>query len=162
MKYLAFILLIGSITTCATAQEIGVGVSAQGNRTIYFPINISETLRLEPSVFYDKYRVSGDADYKNENYELLAGVFKLKPYSEKSKLFYGARLGYAAFHYRSNNSNNNFEGYKIAPTIGLEYLLVDNLTIAGDVSFNYSNLNGNAETRENTSTDTELSVRYYF
>ncbi len=162
MKYLASLLLVGSITTCATAQETGVGVSVQGSRTIYIPISISENLRIEPSISYDKYRTSGDSNYKSENYELLTGIFQLKKHTDKTKLYYGARLGYAAEHYRSGDTDNHFEGYKVAPTMGLEYIVVDNLTVSGDVSFNYSNLNGNAKTRESTSTDTELAVRYYF
>ena len=146
----------------ALTQEVGVGVSAQGDRTIYMPIKIDETLRLEPSVYYYKDKDTGEYESTSERYDLLVGIFKLDKQSDKSKIYYGARVGYSSNNYKSEYRDENYEGYKIAPTIGLEYVLVDNVTIAGDVSFNYSNLNGNSATQENTTTDSELSVRYYF
>lgn len=162
MKYLFSFFITTIIAVNGFAQEVGVGVSAQGDRTIYVPIKIDETFRVEPSIYYYKNKDTGDYNSTSESYELMIGIFNLSQQSDKSKIYYGARAGYSAYHYKYNSNHEHFEGYKIAPTIGLEYLLVENLTVAGDVSLNYSNLNGNDRTRENTTTDTELSVRYYF
>jgi hypothetical protein len=162
MKYLLPFIAGALFTTDVLSQQVAAGVSVQGGRTVFASIDLSETLRIEPSIYYSKDRSSGDSPNKYEYIELLTGFFKLKNYSEKSKLFYGARAGYSAYHHRGYSGSEHFEGYKIAPTMGLEYLLVENITLSGEVSFNYSNENGNAETRESTNTDTELSVRYYF
>ncbi len=162
MKYLVLSFFTVLLTFNSFAQEVGLGVSAQGDRTIYMPIKINEGLRLEPSIYYYKSKDTGEFSGTSEDYELLVGFFNLRQQSDKSKIYYGARVGYSANHYTYNSVHEHFEGYKIAPTIGLEYLLVENLTVAGDVSFSYSNRNGDDRTREYTSTDSELSVRYYF
>lgn len=162
MKHILSIIGATLFTTDVLAQQISAGVSVQGGRTFFTSVDLSETLRIEPSIYYSKEKSSGDNPNKYEYIELLTGLFKLKNYSEKSKLFYGARVGYSAYHHRNYSGDEHFEGYKIAPTMGLEYLLVEDITLSGEVSFNYSNENGNAETKESTYTDTELSVRYYF
>ena len=162
MKYLISIFIIMLVSINSFAQEVGIGVSAQGDRTIYMPIEIDTALRLEPSLYYYKSNDTGEFSGSSEEYEILVGLFNLKRQSEKSKIYYGVRAGYTAYHYKSGSDHEHFEGYKIEPTIGLEYSLIENLTVAGDVSFSYSNRNGEARTREYTSTDSELTVRYYF
>jgi len=162
MKKLFLFSISMLISLSSFSQEVGLGVSAQGDRTIYMPIKVNESLRLEPSIYYYKSKDSGEFSGSSEEYEALIGLFRLKPQSDKSKIYYGARAGYTAYHSKYGSNHEHFEGYKIEPTIGLEYMLVENLTVAGDVSFSYSNRNGNGRTLEYTSTDSELSIRYYF
>lgn len=74
-------------------------------------------------------------------------------------------MGYIANHRKVTGNytdEEHSEGYKIEPTIGFEYKLVENFSIAADASINYSNVNGKGSTDQDTYTDTEVSVRYYF
>ena len=165
MKYLFTLGMTALLATNVSAKEEALGVSVQGEPTIYFSFELDNGLRIEPSLLFHKSKDSGDTTYEYETYQLLVGIFKVKQHTDKTSIFYGSRIGYLAYHNKSTyaySEDEHNEGYKIEPTIGFEYKLVDNFSISADASINYSNVNGKGTTDQNTYTDTEVSVRYYF
>jgi hypothetical protein len=186
MKYLVLAFVGCFVSFCAVAQDRSIGVSIQGGSTLFMSFDIGESLRIEPSIFYSNSKSTGEVASENESVELLLGVFERVSYSAKVTSFYGARLGYAANKviYKTNSylygrtgaygigdvsdrqhlirDEHRYEGYKIAPTLGVEYHFIENLSLVGEVSINYKNVNGNAKTDTNTYTDTGLSVHFYF
>jgi|GEM_PF-2349993 len=104
----------------------GIGINLQsGSGVIYFPIDISDALRVEPTISYRK-TTSDNKGYESqdllnpsnesseveresreteESTEFSIGIFTNKKLNEKSTLFYGARLGYI----ESNSDNRRLE-----------------------------------------------------
>ena len=145
MKYLTALGMTALFAINVSAQGEAIGVSVQGDQTIYYSFELDNGIRLEPSIFFYQVKESdNEFEYIYERYELLLGIFKVETYSDKISIFYGSRVGYAARHDRYNgfsNEDEHKEGYKIEPTIGFEYKLVENIAISADASINYSNLN---------------------
>ncbi len=166
MKYVAFILIGFIVSLSAVAQDRGIGVSIQGDRTLFMTFDIDSKLRLEPSIYYNNSMASGEFATEHEAIELLLGVFNKSEVSDQTNYYYGSRLGYAAKkdRYKTSYSDDKktYEGYKVSSVIGVEYYFIENLSLSGDISINYRNLNGNAVTIEEISTDSGLSVRFYF
>jgi len=186
MKYLVLTFVGSLVSFGATAGSKSVGVSMQGGNTLFMSFDIGDNLRLEPSVFYSNSKSTGEVASEHDSVEILLGVFERVSYSAKVTSFYGARLGYAAnkvvyktdlFSYGRSGAygigdvsdseylirdEHSYEGYKIAPTFGIEYHVIENLSLVGEMSINYKNVNGNAETDTDTYTDTGLSVHFYF
>ncbi len=170
MKYLYAVGITALFAVNVSAQEESLGVSVQGDQTIYYSFKLDNGLRLEPSIFFyqgkeSRTNFSSEYEYSHERYEVLFGIFKVETYTDKTSIFYGSRVGYVATHNRFkgySDEDEHSEGYKIEPTIGFEYKVAENVAISADASINYINVNGKGATDQTTYTDTEVSVRYYF
>lgn len=183
------ILLAGvSVTTLLPSPSIadsatyGVGAAVNDGFKIYFPINTDNFL-IEPTLVYlkNKNDTGSPQSFNGENttIQIGAGIFKKSPSIKNTRIYYGARLGYI-----KNESNRNFsgsqistskdDGYFIAPTIGAEYYIIDNFSVALDLSLSYSKTDGDATSSFNgfdsafstkdttTRTAAEIIVRYHF
>lgn len=159
MRILCTAACLALCSTGALAAEFGIGVSARSDDgTVYVPIDISKSFRLEPSV---RYASTSDEQYpsfqESDALEVGVGVFGLKQIGEAAHLYYGARLAYVDLESSSvyiGNSTTNFDdtkldGYRIGPTLGFEYLFGKHFSVGGEASYTFVDLEGTNVDRDN-------------
>jgi len=186
MNYRKIIMLTSLlfISNPSTAKEstFGIGVGINDYFTIQFPIE-TEGYLIEPSISIFQRNEDNSSPleiYKNDYEETRAvvGVFKHISKSEKIQYFYGIRLGYVSSKSNysrvtsltNSSSKTETDGYLIAPTLGAQYYFIKNMSIGIDVSFTYTDKDG--ERIDNTvvseiglteyATESEIVLRYYF
>lgn len=192
IKFSIFALAMVSPTVFAI--EPGIGVSFKSNDiNIYLPVNVSKSFRVEP--FIGQYKSNESEDLSKESYsqkEIGLGAFGLHQSTENVGLYYGARLArvetrraYSTqYSYEddtfssANKSSDDQSGYSFAPVLGFEYRLVPQLSVGGEASWAFVELDGKDKRSYNTgysvtesstktetsqnNTVTRLMVRYYF
>jgi len=153
------------------SADFGVGVSAKSNdSTIYVPIDINDSFRVEPLVRYSKdTSVFAGGRSKYETYEIGTGLFKLYPLTESIHIYYGGRLSYLNLKAETNFqapvvdfNRSSSDGYRIAPTLGFEYFFKKHLSIGGEAQWYYSDLEANRQDVSATGTNTNLILRLRF
>ena len=157
-----FVFLCSCINT-AWCAEYGIGIGLNNyNYSIYFPINIKE-YRFEPSIAYEN-STSTYGTYTYESSGVGFGLFKTISQSEKTKVFFGARI-----NYNEVRSDSDTGGYVkttetgIAPTLGFEYYLAENLSLGGEAYFAFTNSDStNSTTTESKATAAMVTMKYYF
>lgn len=185
----SYILLAGiSAATLLSNQSIadettyGVGAAVNDRLKIYFPVNTNGFL-IEPTLVYlnNKNDTGSPQSFngKDKTIQIGIGVFKKNAAIKNTIIYYGARVGYI-----KNENNSNFsgsqvstskdDGYFIAPTIGAEYRIIDNFSIALDLSLNYLKTDGDVTTSfggfgttsstkdTTTRTAADIIIRYHF
>ena len=114
--------------------------------------------------------------YEQEFIEIGVGFFGITQIKDDFNFLYGARVGYvkADFEFKSSfqDEKTELDGYSLSPTIGFEYYITENISLGGDISFHYEDLDGNEIDREDdekidasqktTDTDTSVNIRFYF
>jgi hypothetical protein len=166
----------------------GLGMSIQsGDPTIYVPIDIGESFRLEPFFRYgnDKsesrvYEPSSPYTVREvreaTTYQLGLGLFGSAGFNESVRAYFGGRLSYisAEFEYSFDGGSRppftsfpppekiDSDGFSIEPTIGLEYRFTERFSIAGEVALIVSDVDGNAVSTESVDTDSNVIVRFRF
>ena len=209
----AVVCLVLFVTQSAFGEGLarkGVAVSLDGDRaTIYAPIEKGNFI-FEPMFRYawddiesdgvikESSSVTGtsDVDQSQKAFAIGMGVYRIVNLKEKVRLTLGAQFGYQLQEVENTNnetfndgklrkrtSTNDLQGPFIAPSIGLEYALTDQIYVGGRASIQYDRLTGDQDqktyqksssgtvsetfenmdlTRSSCSTDTELYVKYYF
>lgn len=153
--------------------DVGIGVSVQSDDSrVYVPIEISDSLRLEPTIRYLKNdQDNGDWEYSSESVEVGCGLFFTNSIGENINFLYGARAAYVVRKYESGASyEEDLDGYMLAPTLGLEYFITERISIGADVAISYTDIDGKLNDNGNkedasvtfTETDTSLGIRFYF
>lgn len=172
----------------SVAGNFGLGVSLlAGDRVIYLPYKVSENLVIEP------YFITAKSDNKNLGHEssntystrrsevgigILINIYNNDSYS----VYSGVRAGVAEQkNYRSYGYNmdtnpdlrsyyEKVDGYSISPFLGVEYELLENLTISGELRYYYSDLTGGEKSIDGissiesstSSSRTGVLIRKYF
>ncbi|HJW09353.1 MAG TPA: outer membrane beta-barrel protein [Holophagaceae bacterium] len=165
------------------AGDVGIGVSLKtDDSAIYVPWKLSPHLMLEGRLEYQRYSSEstnpglGSTEYKMTTYSLGAGLFGQSRLTESTRMYAGGRLSYIdqkqdqgpylpGFYYKDSR-----HGWAVAPTLGVEYFPIKQLSLGAEVGLSYAKLNGvNSgggadSTARTSSTDTvsALIVRYYF
>ncbi|MDH5738350.1 MAG: hypothetical protein OEZ23_08560, partial [Gammaproteobacteria bacterium] len=150
--------------------RFGIGAEIDSKTTFYFPIDFG-TWVLEPEIsFYDAELDSGalfsTQHYNSEGLTLGFGLFKKKHLNDKSSLYLGFRTGY--FESESSTvttggflggtiARTDSDGYYIAPTIGVQYEFVPNLSLGLDLSVRYTDRDGTNTVTSGTITTTSDS-----
>ena len=141
------ILLAGLATLMcvqALAAEIdaGVGISIESDdSTIYIPIDIGDSIRIEPGVRYSETEIG--SQLKADVLDLSVGVFKLLPIRESIRLYFGGRLAYVQAEVEQDYSDDVFDGkseedgYRISPTLGFEYQVTERFSVGGEAEWFY-------------------------
>jgi len=168
--------------------ESGIGISAKSdNGLLYFPIDVSPTFRIEPHLRYSTDdQISADTvpptveleGQTRETLEAGLGLFAVTSPKESFRVYYGARIGYVYIHtdLRIDNGpivirdSDTSDGYRIAPTLGFEYLFNSRFTLGGEVAYFYQRLEYDSRSGsgrstsedENNGTETFLILRYFF
>jgi hypothetical protein len=168
--------------------ESGIGISAKSdNGLLYFPIDVSPAFRIEPHLRYssdDQNSVDTvpptavPEGQTRETLEAGIGLFAVTSSKESFRVYYGARMGYLYIHtdLRIDNGpivirdSDTSDGYRIAPTLGFEYLFNTRFTLGGEVAYFYEHLESDSRFGSGTSTlkderngtETFLILRYFF
>ncbi len=166
-------MIIGALllSPSLAAADTGVGISFNGNsNVVYVPFDVSERLRIEPAFHYGRSKFGNSAGGKAENMHLSVGVFSKTPISETMNLLMGARVGYLTSKNEVQYTTKR-DGYSLAPTLGFEYFISENISLGGEVAFQYVKTSektsfGQTSTegadQTSTGTSTELIARFYF
>lgn len=192
LKFSLFALTMVSPTVFAI--EPGLGVSFKSNDiNIYLPINVSKSFRVEP--FIGQYKTNETEDLNKASYtqkEIGLGAFGLHQSTENIGVYYGARIARVesrraySTHYSyeydtfssANKSSDEQSGYSFAPVLGFEYSVVPQLSVGGEASWEFVDMDGKDRSSYNTgysvteqstktettqnNTITRLMIRYYF
>jgi len=181
MIVITFFILVSN----ANAMDVGLGIELKSDyssygATIYVPIDISPSFRLEPHFAYgnidgEDVRPTSSSSDSTTLMELGVGAFGIQQVDPSTKLYFGARLSYLSFEdsrvYPTSWNSTDENGFEIAPTVGFEYFLRDNISLGGEAAWFYAKLEGEetssssptTETEyEVTGTDTQVILRYYF
>ena len=163
-------------STGAFAAEYGIGVSARSDdATIYLPIDINETYRIEPSVRYASSELSQTFDLTDDlreqdsdTLEVGIGVFRLAKLAESARIYFGVRAAYLDVESTLVDTTTIFpgldvtirsetsqDGYRIGPAIGFEYLFGKHFSVGGEASYTFVDLDG--ESTATTSSGTRPS-----
>lgn len=158
---------------------LGFYVSSGWN-TISIPYQINNDWRIEPFFEYAKNKSKNDAEdlddyeyfyqYDSERYRLGVSLDRVLISKDKLSLYSGASLAYEvqSDSYHSvresgydNTSNNQktrrlsdrsseLDGYQAGLIFGLQYELFKNIELAGEITLNYQDLQGDGKDRELT------------
>jgi hypothetical protein len=176
MAALGGILLAGQ----ALAADYGIGISAKSdNGLLYFPIDLSQRLRVEPYLRHTSVestqtiRSSTGVTTFRSKFDLIEGglgLFGLALPKESVRLYYGGRASYFDGESRSTSLRQDSYGYRITPTVGFEYLFNRHFTLGGEVGYYFQESNvdtslpvSRQEGESDTSgTESFLVLRYFF
>lgn len=179
----------------AWTADFGIGISVQSDDSwIYMPIDFSPRFRIEPSIrFVDSESESSQPGSfsttnitvrtQSDALEIGLGVFGLAAIADSVRMYYGGRISYIdskttqtittrfANFTDVDSEKSSQDGYRIAPTLGFEYLFSDHFSIGGEAEWYYQKLDADftlssggvarAEADSN-GTDTRLIVRFRF
>lgn len=183
-KFVPFVLAT-ALASSAQAVQYGLGTSINDSQ-LYMPINVSETFRVEPAVYFSNNESSKDDEYRSSSdrsyVRLTSGFFKLSQLSERTSTFVGSRVGLIRYDYKSEDNNSRYTSYErgfiIEPTVGFEFFPIKNFSISGEASVYFSrtketnsssyefssgeNSNYHDEYSNETGSRTLVSVRMYF
>ena len=177
---------IAAVASNAQASEVGIGVSAKSDDAwIYVPIDVSAKFRMEPSIRYTSSESTSSAQfiapppfvvYSTEAHtvELGIGLFGLLSPHESVRVYYGGRVSYMDGETEVTSEGridrSSYDGYRIAPTVGFEYLFNSHFTLGGEAAVYYESLEGTSIQGEfltksdfdRNGTATYLVLRYFF
>ena len=175
MGRVAFWITLGCLMAANSyAAEYGIGLTAnRSDLSLYMPIKLTDNFRTEISVGYQSAEAKAD-NQKQEADQIEAGIglFFTKDVYPKTQLYYGCRLLYLYENRElSRSSGTDYSvrrnGFGIAPTLGFEYFMTEQISLGGEVEFYYRYLDGKdddgVDFEETTSgTDSRVVIRYYF
>jgi len=161
-------LVCSAIAFPAGAADVGLGVSFESNdSTIYVPIDVGTTWRIEPFVNYAKTKLEDGA--KNEQLRIGAGVFALQPLAQSLRLYFGGRLAYLDSQTTlyttpfQGTFSREGDGFSVAPTLGFEYSFNDHVSLGAEAAWVYQDIDfDRGDDRTDSGTDTKLILRLRF
>lgn len=157
----------------ANEKTYGLGTTFGGGLTMYFPVMTGEVM-IEPT--YSIYSREGEtvdstttsnSSYQTKAQRIGVGVFKLSKPTSSSMIYFGARVALS----REKDSSTSVDsgnasvknGFILAPTIGVEYFLINEFSIGLDASFNYSQKKEKVDSRSVASVSTgDTKTTEYF
>ena len=180
MSRFAGALVVGLMATTPVLADVGLGLSVRSNDTaIYVPIGINEKFFVEPYVrqlhqTIDLKTVAVSA--KSDTLMLGIGGFYVKPLADSFHLYFGGRIAYLKqeadsvvitgfFPQTATKSTTRVDGFRVSPTLGIEYAFNDHLSIAGEAEYFFQDTDANRDDTPDQSangTDTRLLIRFRF
>ena len=160
MRLLAFIIcsFIGHI---AVADQIGIGTQFTGGSTLYLPYKIDQDSVLESSFHYSTDKYSEDSRYTRARAGISYLIFK--PTSDtKLKHYFGPGV-FLRYQEGSNQFALDEKSLSFGPIIGIEYDLIENLSISIEANFYLSYGESNEEDSFwESDMGSTTKIRYYF
>jgi hypothetical protein len=138
--YLIFLTVILSFSRLnATMFGIGVAFGAGAGNDfsaveIQLPIDFGGRFRLEPTIGYHQTKGWKYID-DNSTLSIGTGVYLMNDLADDISIFYGG-----SFHYLRDDddgSPTNGSGFRIRPTIGLEYSFSEKFRMGADIGYSY-------------------------
>ena len=148
--------------------------------SIYLPIHISETFKVEPEFGFTNYSMSYDSDYEsreisNTGLKLGMGLFRKKQV-EQTQIYYGVRLGIIReseeYSYSYSSEYGDFSDSEtekitnkfIAPAFGAEHFFSPAFSFGGETQFTYTIFDTGESDADFTSFDNSvhLFLRWYW
>ena len=179
-------------STDGFAASYGIGMSAKsGESEILFPINLSSDWRIEPSIRYSKDKRTNtfsDGTYYSRTtttsttYTVSLGIFRQQPMPNSFNYYYGLRFGYGKVYSKSglydpdyfqpvSESTSESSIKYVAPTFGIDYLINEKISLAGEINYAMSETEGDSDSMSGAQSDTEgfnlgsnsrIILRYFF
>lgn len=155
---------------CHAGADVGLGVSARSDEaTIYVPVEVS-SFRVEPYLLWRKAAVDGFSEGESRTTALGVGGFGLFEVREQVRSYVGARIGWFENHSHTTSgsfsSSSTQRGYTVQPTLGLEYLITDRISLGAETYLDYSSYEndtvGFESDSESISTGNRLLLRLMF
>lgn len=184
IKIAMVMIIVSLVSVPVFAGDIKVGIGAgatESGSTVYIPIKVpmaGNFLLVEPSLSIAKTtdEEAGVEVRDARESEYGVGLFFGKPVTENIDLLIGGRVSYVDQKETLNTgitTENELDGFAIAPTLGIEYNVNPHISIGGFVDYTYTNVDGTAtssalpgvETKTETESfkpNTNLFVKFYF
>ncbi len=163
MKKAALVMVLAACSGSVSA-EVGLGISFKSDQaTVYMPIDLSEHFRLEPALTYTSEDEGEELSMEHVN--LGVGMFYQRTQAENLNLLIGGRVGYIETEYDTySSSNEQRDGYYVAPTLGFEYFIVPKFSLGGEAGISYQSTSdsSNSNDAEKINTVSNLIARFYF
>jgi hypothetical protein len=188
---------LAACSSHALAADFGVGVSVQSDDAwIYAPIEVTPGFRIEPSIRFVSSEsesqtqsssfglpITTTAKSKGDQREFAIGLFGKTSIGESVRLYYGARGAYIDNETKLRivtrfatsedllEEESSFDGYRISPTLGFEYLINEHFSLGGEAEWFYQDLDSDISrtdlaagtaTLKSNGTATRLIVRFTF
>lgn len=152
------------------SADVGLGASLRDSEaTLYLPIESSAAVRIEPFFAWSDQDLSGPTDVSTETLTLGVGVFRKLEIRDRAQVYFGARLGFTRFEGTSSDPATpdlDAEGFSIEPTLGIDYRIVDQISVAFEALLFYRQANedlGGADyDRDTVGTSNRILLRAYF
>ncbi|MBN2031427.1 hypothetical protein JW824_14430 [bacterium] len=174
---LVFLISYGNLQSQESMPRVGIGLSVSDIRkyvnikyneiahNIYIPINIGKSFRLEPQLGFDSYLEDGQYSKSRTSYfQLGVGVFTILS-RNKTILYFGGRLCFllsSQTYTRKitgiTNKESDIGFLFIAPAIGGEYFVCEELSLGGEMQLKLLNY---FENTKRYFTNTLLFMRFY-
>jgi hypothetical protein len=174
MRKLVLCVLACAAPLTAAAGDIGLGVSLDHAPHVLVPINVSESLRVEPFIDLtkDESDLGGGVKGRFESRELGLGVFLRSPIDDAAGLYYGLRYSKLTGDTRVTDSGgallfeSDDDGVKLSLVLGGEYAIGNRLFVGLEAYWFRLTLDstsgGTTETQETSGTDTQAVLRFMF
>ncbi len=163
----------------AQAQAPGLGVRINGDvgSTLYVPVKVNDAFMIEGTLSYLHFKndagVGNLSSYRTTSTEVGAGFFWLKSLGESTRLYAGPRVSYgkaSTVYGATPEQRADSKGWTVAPTLGVEYFPLRNISIGGEIGASYghatgdrSDFTGNQSVKSTqASTVSSVILRYYF
>lgn len=168
-------LALGLLPLTAAEPTYGIGLSLRQNeQTIYLPVQLSPSLRLEGSLQFANFTSKEtDWDISQRDTTFGLGLFHVRTLGEGFQLYAGPRFSYG----KKSQEHPVFtctsdKTYGITPLLGLEYRLTRNLSLSGEAGVRWSQTESeyyekskpwrHSNTNNQWSTQTSVALRYWF
>ncbi len=163
-----------SYAEVSAKPQFGIGVAIDSDvQKIYAPVTVGSFI-IEPTIAveYSDDEETNQTDNSKEKsedkfLELGIGAFHFIEPNDKTRLYYGARVGYVRLENETDSFSSDSDGYYIAPTAGFEYFFVPSVSLGGEVAWQYTDLEGDNDGDTDTDsksnrTVTDIVLRYHF
>jgi hypothetical protein len=159
-------------SVASSAADYGIGVSAKSNDGwIYAPMDFGHGIRVEPSIRYTRSRST--SLYEEDSFfggrsqdrsrsdahqlEYGLGFFKVSAMGESLSVYYGLRASYidggtkqtstssTEFFEDTRINRQDFDGYRLAPTIGFEYAFNAHFSLGLEAAWSHEDIDGSAQ-----------------
>jgi len=145
--------MIVTLSSTASAQELGLGVGITGNSSsvISGVVGLNEDVRLAP---YFSFR--SESDPSSAAFRIGTAFHMLHGVSEKVKLYYGAFAGVNYSHIDTGKKVSTTL-LEVGPVGGVEYALDKQFTLGAEISLDMA-----FGDKTVVSTNSMALIRYYF
>ncbi|HJW34933.1 MAG TPA: hypothetical protein VJ505_16405 [Holophagaceae bacterium] len=166
-----------SLAARAQAPGLGVRINGDAGSTLYVPVKVNDAFMVEGTLSYLHFKNDTGAgtlsSYRTTSTEVGAGFFWLKPLGESTRLYAGPRVSHgkaSTVYGGAPEQRADSQGWTVAPTLGVEYFPLRNVSIGGEIGASYGHATGDRsdftghQSVKSTQASTVSSVilRYYF